>query len=289
MTCSNGPKNTWRSQPSINRQCLSNILVYSATLFIGNTFQKIYDIFRLVGLYCIGKIRFYQFQRQYLAGVVQERYCRENSSVLNQLKKQGSGCLSGHGRCDSPRHNAKYLTYSFMDLITIKIDALTRTQVTEAKNSNNAEKVVFIKGLKLLRTNGVTVDQITDRHSQIRTHLRENEKDTIHQFHQFDIQHFCKGIKKNVVTAAKMKPYQALNRWIKSIINHLWCTVSTCDGDETLVREEKWCSILLHIQNKNKSSSCSKFDKCVHPKITKDKAHKKLWLKATSDACKALQ
>ena len=49
-TCSNGRKNTWRSQLSINRQSLSNILVCSATLFIGNTFQKIYDIFGLVGL-----------------------------------------------------------------------------------------------------------------------------------------------------------------------------------------------------------------------------------------------
>ena len=179
-----------------------------------------------------------------------------------------------------------------MDLITIKIAVLTITQVIEAKHSDNVEKVAFIKGLKLLRTNGrtnqMTVDQITDRHSQIRTHLRENEKDTIHQFHQFDIRHFCKSIMKNLVTAAKMKPYQALNRRIKSIINHLWCTVSTCNRDETLLRK-KWCNILLHIQNKNKSSSYSKFDKCVHPKITKSKAHKKLWLKAKSDTFKALQ
>ena len=74
-----------------------------------------------------------------------------------------------------------------MDQITNKIAAMTITQLTEAKNSNNMEKVGFIKGLKFLRTNGVTIDQITDRHSQIRKHMRENEKDTIHQF---DIWHF---------------------------------------------------------------------------------------------------
>ena len=96
------------------------------------------------------------------------------------------------------------------------------------------------------------VDQITtDRHSQIRKHLRENEKDTTHQF---NICPFCRSIKKNLAAAAKKKPYQALNEWIKSIINHLWWAVSTCNGDETLLRE-KWCSIFFHIQNKHKSSS----------------------------------
>ena len=189
-TCPNGHKNIRRSHPSINRQSLGNILICS-----------IYDFFRLVRLQCIGKTRFYQFQRRYLAGVVQERYCRENNSILNQLKEHGSCCLRGDGRCDSPGHNAKYLTYSFMDQITNKIAAMTVTQVTDAKNSNNVETVGFIKGLKFLRTNGVTVDQITtDRHSQIRKHMRKNEKDTIHQF---DIWHFCKSIKKNLAAAAK--------------------------------------------------------------------------------------
>ena len=42
--------------------------------------------------------------------------------------------------------------------------------------------------------------------------------------------------KKNVAAAAKKKPCQALNGWIKSIINHLWWDVSTCDGDEKLLR-----------------------------------------------------
>ena len=96
-----------------------------------------------------------------MAGVVQERYCRENNSILNHLKEQGLCCLTGDGRCDSPGHNAKYLTYSFMDQITNKIVAMTIIQVREAKNSNNMEKVRSIKGLKFLRTNGMTVNQIT--------------------------------------------------------------------------------------------------------------------------------
>ena len=45
MTCSNGHKNIRRSQPSINNQSLSNILICQATLFSANTFQRIYDFF----------------------------------------------------------------------------------------------------------------------------------------------------------------------------------------------------------------------------------------------------
>ena len=57
-------------------------------------------------------------------------------------------------------------------------------------------------------------------------------------------------MKKNLATAAKNKSSQALNGWIKSIINHLWWAVLTCDGDETMLRQ-KSCSILFHIQNKH--------------------------------------
>ena len=117
MTCSNGHKNIWRSQPSINHQSLGNISISLATLFSANTFQRIIDFFHLVGIQCMGKTRFYEFQRRYLAGVVQERYCKEKNSILNQLKEQGSCRLSRDGRCDSPGHNAKYLTLSWIKLL----------------------------------------------------------------------------------------------------------------------------------------------------------------------------
>ena len=74
-----------------------------------------------------------------------------------------------------------------MDLIANKTAALTITQVKKAKNFSNVEKVNCIKGLKFLRINGARADQITiGRYSQNRKHLRENEKDTMHQF---DIRH----------------------------------------------------------------------------------------------------
>ena len=50
IICSNGHKKIWGSQPSSNRQSLGNILIYSVTLFSGNTFQRIYDFFPPCGV-----------------------------------------------------------------------------------------------------------------------------------------------------------------------------------------------------------------------------------------------
>ena len=100
--------------------------------------------------------------------------------------------LSGDGRCDSPGHNAKYLTYSFIDRITNKIATFSLTQVSEVDNSNQMEKKGFIKSLKTIKDEGLIPEQITtDRHTQIRKHMREKEPDISHQF---DVWHFVKNI-----------------------------------------------------------------------------------------------
>ena len=116
----------------------------------------------LVGYSVLERPDFTNFRGDIWLVLSKKNICRENNSILSQLKEEGSGRLTGDGMCDSPTHSAKYLTYSFMDQITNKIAAMTITQVTEAKNSNNVEKVGFMKGLKFLRINGVTVDQITN-------------------------------------------------------------------------------------------------------------------------------
>ena len=132
----------------------------------------------------------------------------------------------------------------------------------------------------------MTVDhKTTGRRSQIRNPTRENKK----RYYTSDpFLAFLQEHQQKFSGCCKKKSFQALNWWIKSIIHHLCWAVSTCDGDKTMLRE-KWCSILFHIQKKDKWSSCSKFHKCAHPRITKSKAHKKLRLNSKSDAFKALQ
>ena len=71
--------------------------------------------------------------------------------IYNDIKKHSVYDLNGDGRSDSPGHNAKYLTYSFMDKITNRVFAFSLTQVTEAGNSNRMEKVGFKKLLSKVK------------------------------------------------------------------------------------------------------------------------------------------
>ena len=63
-----------------------------------------------------------------------------SKSILEEVKEKGPCYLSRDGRCDSPGHNAKYLSYSFMDKNTNEIVPFSLTQVSEAGNSNRMKK-----------------------------------------------------------------------------------------------------------------------------------------------------
>ena len=282
----NGHKNIWKSQPSVKRQWLGNIRMLAAVLFSANTSTIIAEYFRLADIQWIGKIRYYAFQKKYLSGVVNEAYSKEKDILMTQVKKKGHCRLTGDGQCDSPGHNAKYLTYSMFDQLKTKIISMAVTQVSEAGNSNRMEKMGFVKVLSELKEKGLNMEQIsTDRHTGIRKHMREKEK-SISQ--QFDVWHFCKSIRKKLIAATKKKCNKELNDWIRPICNHFWWCCSTCNEYEAILRE-KWTSILFHVQNKRRWNSCKKFHKCAHPRITKKAARNKKWLKSDSDAFKALQ
>ena len=128
--------------------------------------------------------------------------CNEKSKEITaDIKKHGVYHISGDGRCDSPGHNDKYLTYSFMDKITNRILAFSLTQVTEARNLNRMEKVGFKKALLTVKGEGIKPSQITtDRHTGIRKHLHEEESDIDHQFH---VWHFVKNMKKRLCSCQK--------------------------------------------------------------------------------------
>ena len=72
--------------------------------------------------------------------------------------------LAGDGRCDSPGHNAKYGTYSIMQVTTEKILDFSLVQVSEVNNSNGMEKEGLKRCLENLETDGQIIDILaTDR------------------------------------------------------------------------------------------------------------------------------
>ena len=256
MKCEDNHKNVWQSQPNCNR----------------------YSVGNLTGAASV--------QNRYLHGIVNRTFMLKSKAIIEEIKEGGNIIdLSGDRRCDSPGHNAKYLTYSFIDKSTNKIVAFSLTQVTEAGNSNRMEKMGFKKALASLKNQGINPEQITtDRHTQIRKYMREEP--TIN--HQFDVWHFVKNIKKKLLAASKKSSCKIIEKWIKSIGNHFWWSCATCNGDAELLRE-KWISELFHIQNKHTWTGNKKFRKCEHSRLTKKQIKAKEWLSPKSDAFEALQ
>ena len=147
LKCQSGHTNTWKSQPTCNRYSVGNLTSAAAVLFSANTYQRIASFFDIANIQWLSKTSYYAIQKRYLTGIVNKNYIKMSKSILEEVKEKGPCYLSRNGRCDSPGHNAKYLTYSFMDKNTNKIVAFSLTQVAEAGNSNRMEKMGFGKSL----------------------------------------------------------------------------------------------------------------------------------------------
>ena len=112
-----------------------------------------------------------------------------------------------------------------MDKSTSRTAVFFLTQVTEAGNLNQMEKMGFKKGLAFLKDQGITLEQITtDQHTQIRKFMRWEEPNIDHQC---DVWHIAKNIKKRLLAASKKASCKILKKWIKSIDNHFWWACAT--------------------------------------------------------------
>ena len=75
----------------------------------------------------------------------------------------------GDRRCDSPRHNAKYLTCTFLQHCINKIVAMSVTQFNGCEYSNRMEEYGFQKVLHGMEARDINIRHIaTDRHVQVK-------------------------------------------------------------------------------------------------------------------------
>ena len=126
----------WKPQPDCNRFSVGNLMSVAAVLFSANTYQRIASFFQLANIQWISRTSYYKIQKKIFGGIVNRNYGQHSKEILMTMKRRGNCYLSGDGRYDSPVHNAKYLTYSFMDKETGKIAAMSLIQVSEVHNSN---------------------------------------------------------------------------------------------------------------------------------------------------------
>ena len=201
--------------------------------------------------------------------------------ILAEVKKSGRLLrLAGDGRCDSPGYNAKFLSYSLLDMETDAIVTFVVVAVNITGSSSRIEVEGFRRSMLQLCEKGFAVEVLaTDRHVQIRSIMK---KEFHHVDHQFDIWHLAKSVKKELTAKAKLKGTEDLNLWIRSISNHLWWAAANCKGDQDWL-EECWVSIVNHVASIH-SFKGEKMTQCAHSPLTSEQSRMKKWLKVGSRA-----
>ena len=186
---------TWRSQQVINRYALGDSRLAASTLYSANTYAKLEAFFKLANIPFLCKTSYYNIQKKFLFGVINEAWLNERTILISGIKKKPACSLSGDRRCDSPGHCAKYMTYSILDQASNKVIDMEICQCTQAGNSNRMEKFAFVKVLKRLKNENFKIEMLTtDRHSQIKKHMREQDRSPVRclvflQKHKAKVEH----------------------------------------------------------------------------------------------------
>ncbi|XP_064480534.1 uncharacterized protein LOC135394033 [Ornithodoros turicata] len=183
--CASGHKFSWNSQPELNRMAAGNVLLSGAILFNGASPTKVLRLLSSINIQMISKVAYDTYQKGCLLPAVSQVWNAEHNHLLLSLQDKPVDLL-GDGRCDSPGHCAKYMTYTFMEAHSKKIVSSVQVQVGESPDvasSTNMEKVGFVRCLDELKSNHIIVASITtDRHPAVRKHMREMEPSIVHGF-----------------------------------------------------------------------------------------------------------
>ena len=270
---------------TIGRQPVGNILAVGAVVLGGQTYEKASFFASLMNLEFISLTTFNSIQEALLFPTINMYFEKEILECCDAVRGRPV-VVCGDGRCYSPGYNAKYCTYTCMEMSTHKILAMSLVQVSQASSSVAMEKLRSKKALDAMLASGVDVKVMaTDQHTGIRKMLREDYEN---MDHQFDVWHLSKSIVKRLTTKAKAKDCQDLAPWIKAVSNHIWWAAQNCKEDPILLIEMVQ-SVTHQVCNIHTWNSAEKFHECAHAPLSADEAAARKWLTPGSKAHEALQ
>ena len=259
--CRKGHSRMWSSQPLHGTLPQGNLQLAAGILFSGSSPVKVINMLKHINILTIGYRTYNMIQSHYLIPSVFHIWKLEQEKLFQHIRLTGAKViLGGDGRCDSPGHNAKYCSYSVVDLKENKVLDMQLVQSNEVSSSNAMEVEGLARCFSTLENNGVEVESLTtDRHRGIQKFLRENKPFVKHFY---DVWHMAKSLYKKLLAVAKRAGYGVIKGWAKSISNHLYWCASSSGGDQDLVRQ-KWLSIGNHVANIHEGHG-TRFPKCLH-------------------------
>ena len=138
--CCNNHSFKWKSQPELHKKLAGNILIPSAIVFTGGTYEATKQLSQALNMNFVNKDEFYKVQDKLIFPTINKSYEKQQKAVLEEIKKQGEAIdLCGDSGSDSPGHNAKYGTYFLMDENSEKIVDFSLVHVGEVSFSNAME------------------------------------------------------------------------------------------------------------------------------------------------------
>ena len=144
--CYRDHKNIWRSQQVINWYALGELRLAASTLYSDNIYAKLEAFFKLDNIPFLCKTSYYNIKKKFLFGVINKAWLNNRTILISGIKKKPACSLSGDGRCDSPGHCTKYMTYSILDQASNKVIDM-ECQCTQVGNSNRME-ICICQGFK---------------------------------------------------------------------------------------------------------------------------------------------
>ncbi|XP_064463429.1 uncharacterized protein LOC135374375 [Ornithodoros turicata] len=191
--CHQGHTFQWTSQPHIGKKAAGNALLSAALLYSGSSPTCTLRMLRQMRVQVLTDRQYYRYQGAYLFPTVNKVYKQQQQGLLEDLGTDPTS-LASDGRCDSPGHSAKFLTYSFYSDRLNKIIHFEQVQVkesTEVQASSHMEKEGLVRGLKFMEDNHVHVASLTtDRHPATKKYMRTAKPGIKHYF---DVWHVSKG------------------------------------------------------------------------------------------------
>ncbi|KAM7311189.1 hypothetical protein ISCGN_008096 [Ixodes scapularis] len=190
VTCAQGHKFIWESQPRLRSSPLLTLLLCGAITFSGASPTCVLRLLSLIGIAAVQKSQYFKIQSTFLFPAALKVWKAEQAQLVQGLQGK-TLCLARVGRADSSGYSTKYGTYSLMEMNVKRIIHFELVQSTEVKSSSHMEKEGLRRTSDNMLNQGLIVGTlVTDCHIGVKAMMKTEYPDTKHHF---DPWHLAKG------------------------------------------------------------------------------------------------
>jgi hypothetical protein len=147
--CDRGHVRSWASQPFMGKLACRNLETAAAILFSACMPTKALNLMKHLKMPTMTHRTYLSIQRFYLLPSVYQVWSAQQRLLIAALKMLPAR-LGGDARCDSPGHNAKYGSYSLMDLRCNTVVDLQLIQVNMLSHYNRIESAIYLQKCTLI-------------------------------------------------------------------------------------------------------------------------------------------